>query len=113
MSELGDYLKQNYNQGFFIEVEGRVSVISRFMDEYNEHKQLSGIPADGIVRLSEEKDKRGIEYRVYLKHVNNIPAGIEPITKNKVYRKEYPFRISKREYVRPLLFEDGFHLGLN
>lgn len=113
MSELGNYLQQEYKNDFFIEVEGKRSVIEKFLSEYNDYRNICEIPSEGIVNLTEEQNKYGIEYRVYLKHTNNIPSDIEPITHNKHYRKEYPFRISQKQYVKPLLFEDGFNLGIN
>lgn len=116
MSALGVYLSTVYQHDFFIEIEGRPVSIEKVLQEYKKVKGLeqSDLLTDGVIRLAEDANKFGIEYRIYLKHKNEIPEEINDVlTRNTVYRPEYKYRISLKEHVKPLIMNDGFELGYN
>ena len=113
MRELLDFLADinDNNDGFFIEVEGRPGAINRFLNKYNRNHPAITIHDEGVMTLSDDVDKWGIELRLYVPYAP--PTTIrEMFTKNTVYRSEYPYRLNNNDIIYEL-FDRGFTIGLN
>lgn len=93
----------------FIEAKGKISRLRSFYDEYNsKYTPTINDNTDGIIALSEEKNKWGLELRLYL----HDDPGFISTTNNTVYRSEYSYRINDTKVIREL-FDLGYRIGLN
>ena len=63
---------------------------------------------DGIITLEEEANKWGLELRLYLHERPNFVD----VTRNRVYRSEYPYRINDVAVIKEM-FSRGFRIGVN
>lgn len=62
---------------------------------------------DGIMLLG-DVDKWGVELRLYLNHRPDFL----PVTSNRAYRSEYPYRINDNNLIREM-FDIGYRIGVN
>lgn len=104
-----DKFIQSKEDSIFIEAEGKPSRLKSFYSEYN-RLYIPSIDnySDGVIVLEEDANKWGLELRLYL---HEKPDFVE-VTKNKVYRSEYPYRINDVEIIKEM-FELGYRIGLN
>ena len=64
--DLDNFIKTS-GKDVFIEAEGKISRLRSFYDEYNsKYTPTINDNTDGIIALSEEKNKWGLELRLYL-----------------------------------------------
>lgn len=104
-----DIFIKSYGDRIFIEAEAKPSRLSNFYLEYNSRYTPSvNDNTNGIIVLEEDANKWGLELRLYL---NNDP-GFVNVTHNRVYRKEYSFRINDKDLIWEM-FELGYRIGLN
>ena len=86
-----DMLIRSNGLPVFIEAEGRPSRLANFYADYNaRYSPAVNGNTDGIIVLEEDANKWGLELRLYL---HFCPSGIQ-VTRNRVYRKEYEYRIN-------------------
>ena len=113
MRELLDFLADlsENHKGFFIEVEGRAGAINRFLNDYNRTHPILTMYDEGIMTLSDNADKWGIELRLYVPYIPPVSI-LNMFTKNTVYRSEYPYRLNNNDIIYNL-FNLGFTIGLN
>ena len=104
-----DNFIQSTGSSIFIEAEGRPSRLKKFYGEYNRlyTPSINGY-SDGIIVLEEDANKWGLELRLYLQEK---PTFVN-VTKNKVYRSEYPYRINDVAIIKEM-FKLGYRIGLN
>lgn len=108
VKELDEFIRKSGND-IFIEAEGRPSRLARFYEEYYSYTgDWINANTDGIIELDENANKWGLELRLYL---HNCPSFI-PVTNNRVYRKEYAYRINDVPTIKGL-FKLGYKIGLN
>ena len=106
--DLDEFIK-NSRDNVFIEAEGKPSRLKKFYTEYNEMYSPSiNNNTNGIIVLEEDADKWGLELRLYLHHRPNCIG----VTRNRVYRSEYEYRINDINVIRDM-FELGYRIGLN
>lgn len=106
--DLDSSIKRN-NDNVFIEAEGRPSRLKNFYDEYNSKYTPSiNDNSQGIIVLSEDANKWGLELRLYLHH---SPSCIHA-TRNRAYRNDYEYRINDANVIREL-FDMGYRIGEN
>lgn len=106
--ELDDFIKAS-GKDVFIEAEGRPSRLRNFYAKYNaKYRPAIGDYTDGIIVLEEDANKWGLELRLYL---HEYPTCIR-VTRNKVYRNEYLYRINDVDVIWEL-FDLGYRIGLN
>lgn len=109
--EIDDFFRKS-GQKVFIEVEGKPSDIKRFISEYNvKYGGDLDKHEDGIIILKDDANKWGIELRMYFNDKTGIPSGVN-VTKNRVYRSEYFFRINDVNLIRQM-FSLGYKIGRN
>lgn len=93
----------------FIEAEGRPSRLANFYVDYNAmYSPTINGNTDGIIVLEEDANKWGLELRLYLHFYPNCIQA----TRNRVYRKEYEYRINDVDVIWDL-FNLGYRIGLN
>lgn len=106
--QLDMFIKDKDND-VFIEAEGKASTLDKFFGEYNlKYKPSIGKETDGIIYLDENKNKWGLELRLYM---HNRPDFVN-VTQNTVYRSEYSYRVNDVQMIREL-FDLGYRIGLN
>ena len=98
-------------QEVFIEAEARGSRMMDFIDEYRSLHGPLDEDDEGIILLSDDKDKWGLELRCYFQDRDGFPEGIQT-TSNRAYRSEYPYRFNDNEVIEEL-FDLGYRIGLN
>ena len=104
-----DMLIRSNGLPVFIEAEGRPSRLTNFYADYNaRYSPAVNGNTDGIIVLEEDANKWGLELRLYL---HFCPSGIQ-VTRNRVYRKEYEYRINDVDVIWEL-FDLGYRIGLN
>ena len=104
-----DEFIQCTGDSIFIEAEGKPSRLKNFYNEYNSTYTPSiDNDSDGIIVLEEDANKWGLELRLYL---HEKPSFVD-VTKNKVYRSEYPYRINDVAIIKEM-FELGYRIGRN
>ncbi|WP_440586986.1 hypothetical protein [Wujia sp.] len=104
-----DMLIKDNGLPVFIEAEGRPSRLANFYAEYNAiYSPIINGNTDGIIVLDEDANKWGLELRLYL---HFCPSGIQ-VTRNRVYRKEFEYRINDVDVILEL-FNLGYRIGLN
>lgn len=100
-------------QNFFIEAEAKLDRAERFIEDYNSKYSPSiSITSDGIIEMKNNKNKWGLELRLY---VDTCPDEIKNtfgFNRNKHFRTEYNFRMNNNEVIYAL-FDHGFRIGLN
>ena len=93
----------------YIEAEGKPARLKNFYMDYNSKYSPSiNNSTSGIIVLEEDADKWGLELRLYLHHRPNCIG----VTRNRVYRSEYEYRINDINVIRDM-FELGYRIGLN
>lgn len=108
--ELDKFIKENADQ-VFIELEAKKSKVISFCNEYNnKYGENIDCYSDGIISLDESADKWAKEFRLYLNYKPSID-GIK-VTRNTVYRGEYPYRINNNQLIMEM-FELGYRIGIN
>lgn len=117
MNSYQDFLDflQNNPQAIFIEVEGRQNNINQFVADYNQRYNCSvSMHSPGICILGQDVDKWGIEYRIYLKNINNMPSyWADRQYNNRRYRaNEFSYRVDDKGLVE-YLFNNGYRIGYN
>lgn len=109
--EIDDFF-QSTGQAVFIEAEGKESTIRKFVFDYNSsYSPRIAIGDEGIICLDESKNKWGLELRCYFDDASGFPDG-NLVTRNRVYRSEYPFRFNDVNVIREL-FDLGYRIGQN
>lgn len=104
-----DVLIRSNGLPVFIEAEGRPSRLANFYADYNAmYSPAINGNTDGIIVLEENANKWGLELRLYL---HFAPRCIQS-TRNRVYRKEYEYRINDVDVIWKL-FDLGYRIGLN
>ena len=112
LAEKIDQFFQATGQSVFIEAEGKVNTISRFISEYNANYTPNiTTGTEGIICLDENKNKWGLELRCYFNNAYGFPAGVQ-VTQNRAYRAMYSFRFNDVNVIREL-FELGYRIGNN
>lgn len=107
-SQLDSFIKGNGDH-IFIEAEGKLSTLTNFFMEYNSsYSPEISKNADGIIFLDESANKWGLELRLYL----NYSPNCDGVTKNTVYRSEYPYRINDNNLIKEM-FTLGYRIGAN
>lgn len=106
--QLDAFIKQKSDH-VFIEAEGKPSKLNSFITSYNTlYTPHITIQDDGIICLSEDANKWGLELRLYL---NFAPSFIHA-TSTSSYRNNYPYRINDVQIIREM-FSLGYRIGLN
>lgn len=106
--DLDEFIKAS-GDDIFIEAEGRPLRLRNFYSEYNSmYSPRINDSTNGIIVLDEDANKWGLELRLYL-HEN--PSCIKA-TRNRVYRKEYAYRINDVDVINDM-FNLGYRIGLN
>lgn len=109
--EIDDFFTES-GQEVFIEVEGKPSDIDQFILNYNSQYGYNlDRHEDGVIVLKENANKWGIELRMYFSDETGIPSNVS-VTKNRVYRSEYYYRINDVELIRQM-FSLGYKIGRN
>ncbi len=104
-----DMFIRNNNDDVFIEVEGKRDKLESFICRYNSQYGCNiNMETDGIMLLSDDVDKWGVELRLYL---NNSPEFMRA-TRNRAYRPEYSFRINDNVLISEM-FNLGYRIGRN
>lgn len=104
-----DKFIRSTGDSIFIEAEGKPSRLRSFYAEYNSlYSPSIGNNTDGIIVLEEDANKWGLELRLYL---HKKPSFVN-VTKNKVYRSEYPYRINDVAVIKEM-FSLGYRIGSN
>ena len=107
-TQLDSFIKQN-RDNVFIEAEGKPSTLTNFFTKYNSYcSPAITTQTEGIICLEEDANKWGLELRLYL-HFN--PTFIR-VTRNTVYRSDYPYRINDVELIEKM-FSLGYKIGKN
>ena len=100
---------QEVGDNVFIEAEGKLSIINKFITRYNSsYSPTITTQTYGIICLEEDANKWGLELRLYL---HFAPTCIHA-TKNTVYRNSYPYRINDVNVIEEL-FTLGYRIGFN
>jgi len=107
---LNDLKGKGYD--FFIEAEGCPDKMDTFICRYNtKYGDNINSSTDGIICLKPNANKWAIELRLYIPV--EPPANIRNLfSQNRVYRKEYAYRLNDNEIIN-YLFENGYRIGLN
>lgn len=106
--DLDEFIKASGND-VFIEAEGRPSRLKNFYAKYNSlYSPRISDSTNGIIVLEEDANKWGLELRLYL---HESPSCIKA-TRNRVYRKEYAYRINDVDVINDM-FDLGYRIGLN
>ena len=107
-----DLFFRTTGQSVFIEVEGLKHTIEKFILNYNSnYSPAISIGDVGVVCMSEEKDKWGLELRCYFNDCNGFPyEGL--VTTNPIKRHGYFFRFNDLKIINEL-FNLGYRIGRN
>ena len=112
LAEMINQFFRNTRQTVFIEVEAKENTVARFINDYNSnYSPQIEIGDDGIVCLSKDKNKWGLELRCYFDNADGFPVGIQ-VRHNTVYRPEYSFRFNDVNVIKEM-FELGYRIGEN
>lgn len=104
-----DKFIRDTGDSIFIEAEGKPSRLRSFFAEYNSlYNPTIDNDTDGIITLEEDANKWGLELRLYLHERPNFVD----VTRNRVYRSEYPYRINDVAVIKEM-FSLGYRIGLN
>ncbi len=104
---------KNHGQNFFIEAEAKTDQAEKFVKDYNSKYSPSiSITSSGIIGMENDKDKWGVELRLYVKDCPNDIKKAFDFHKNSYFRNEYNFRMNNNKVIRAL-FDYGFRIGLN
>lgn len=111
VERLDEFIRSK-NDNVFIEVEGKPNRIDDFIYSYNsKYSPCITKDIDGVIVLQDDANKWGIELRLYLNYQPEFDLGVK-VTRNRVYRPEYPYRINDVEIIRGL-FDIGYRIGKN
>ena len=106
---------QNSGQTIFIEAEAKSGRMENFIIDYNaRYGHEIDLGTDGICLLGDDVDKWGIELRIYVNNIINIPDSWS----SKNYRtthyrsNEFAYRLDDNSLVQ-FLFENGYRIGRN
>ncbi|WP_461487610.1 hypothetical protein [Phascolarctobacterium succinatutens] len=106
-NRLDMFIRSN-NDTVFIEAEGKYDKLVNFIRSYNSQYGCNvNMETDGIMLLG-DVDKWGVELRLYLNHRPDFL----PVTSNRAYRSEYPYRINDNNLIREM-FDIGYRIGVN
>ena len=108
-----DYLR-TVRGGIFIEAEAKRGRMDAFINEYNsQYSPRISLNTDGVCLLS-EVDKWGVELRIYLNDIINMPQYWQSRTySNRNYRAdEFSYRLDDNSLVYEL-FDNGYRIGYN
>jgi len=108
-----DYL-HTLNGSFFIEAEARLDKMNGFIEKYNKmYSSAINLNTDGICLLG-DVDKWGVELRIYLNDISNMPEyWVGRKYNNKAYHAdEFAYRIDDKGLVYEL-FNNGYKIGYN
>lgn len=93
----------------FIEAEAKPSRLGSFYSQYNsKYSPAINDDTDGVIVLDEDANKWGLELRLYL---HSCPSFMQA-TRNRVYRKEYSYRINDVDIIWKM-FDLGYRIGFN
>lgn len=107
-SDLDKFIR-NTGDNIFIEAEAKPSRLKSFFAEYNSlYNPIIDNNTDGIITLEEDANKWGLELRLYLHERPNFLD----VTRNSVYRSEYPYRINDKAVIQEM-FSLGYRIGYN
>lgn len=112
-----DFLQflQESGQTIFIEAEAKEGRMSNFIKTYNEEYDPEiGLQTNGICLLGDAVDKWGIELRIYVNNITNLPDSWSSRNyRTTHYRSnEFTYRLDDNKLVQ-FLFENGYRIGLN
>lgn len=108
--ELVDFLRNNE---CFIEAEGKLPSINRFIDDYNGRFGTTlSAHDDGIILLQNDANKWGLELRLYVRTCP--PPNVKRLgfTHNDAYRNDFSYRLNNNDIVA-YLFTQGYRIGFN
>lgn len=107
--QLDNFIRSN-KEDIFIEVESKPSRLNNFYKEYNSkyYPKINDF-SDGVIVLNQDANKWGLELRLYM---HSKPTFIKGVCRNKVYRKEYEYRINDVAIIKEL-FKLGYRIGKN
>lgn len=112
LDEIVKYLKKKKSD-CLIEAEVRESDVSKFKSKY---KTLTGVDLSTSSHFYKipDKDKWGIELRLYYNSDGNTPSSVLSIStkSNRAGFEQYNKRLNSNEVIYKL-FENGFVIGVN
>jgi len=103
------------NGVFFIEAEAKPDQMNVFIELYNgKYHPLISVGTNGICLLNESVDKWGVELRIYINDISNMPdEWLNRKYSNRTYRAdEFSYRIDDNALVYEL-FNNGYRIGYN
>ena len=109
--DLLNFLKGELN--FFIEAEGKMKVLEKFIEEYNlTHSPSVSLGSEGIRRLEDNSNKWGLELRLYVESCPPEDVRTLGFKSTSTYRNDYPYRLNNNDIVKFLL-KQGYRIGVN
>jgi len=109
-----DYL-HTLDEEFFIEAEAKERRMNNFINDYNSKYSPSiDINSEGICLLGDNVDKWGLELRIYLNDISNMPSyWVSRKYRNSLYHvDEFSYRIDDNDLIY-VLFNAGYRIGYN
>ena len=107
------YDMQSKEENFFIEAEAKRSRMKNFINDYNiKYLPEINMNSDGIIEMNEDKNKWGLELRLYINYCPQDIAKDFDFNRNYHFRSEYKYRMNNNDVIMKL-FDSGFRIGLN
>ncbi|MBQ9200624.1 MAG: hypothetical protein IJ141_10650 [Lachnospiraceae bacterium] len=109
--QLNDFFYRS-GQKVFIEVEGTLPTVKKFLKEYNlRFNHDIDEYNEGIRILQNDANKWGVELRLYFNDDSEVPQNIK-VTHNRAYRSDYFYRINDVKLIKEM-FGLGYVIGKN
>lgn len=103
------------NAEIFLEAEAKPDKMENFINDYNRnYAPYIDFTTNGVCTLGKDVDKWGVELRIYLNDVSEMPVRwADRMYRNRKYRAdEFAYRIDDNTLVYEL-FNNGYRIGYN